>query len=206
VTEPFRELMSITKCPFARSARVVFSSDWNKNASFQKNIAVHARELEAFAQRIEDERLHGFVSKVGCVAERPSFDEVRRSFGRYLFGLAATDDSCQAAMNEEIVSLNWQFTHSGVRMFLNVFASCYPVKHSKFCDVKNGFYVLFQPERSFDFCGGVDLRSFKHIIRARFAAAGMPYNDTQIDKRIEALIYMFPSEPFGAPVEWWHEA
>lgn len=68
---------------------------------------------------------------------------------------------------------------------------------------ETGVRVFFQPEQSFDYCGARPLSVVKHEIRARFRSAAMPYNGEQIDRRLEALLYMFPMDPFGRTVRWW---
>ena len=199
----FEELRQTTKCPFAKGARVISAPDWDPALTFTENVAGQGNALRRFAMDFDEHRLHGFVARVGCEQERPSFDDVRMRFHEYLVALAETDESCSAVLAEDKLALGWQFTYADIRMFLNVFATCYPRKHSKYCEVLDGFFVFFQPERSFDFCGSRSLAIMKHEIRARFAEAGLPYNGAQVDARIEALLYMFPVEPFGEPVKWW---
>lgn len=204
MSREFTKLSSITKCPYARSASVVAAPDWDYSVGLEENAASHARAIAAFAERVESERLHGFVAKVGTSHAAPDFEAVRVGFRGYLMALAGTDRTCAESMlNQDFMSTDWQFTHSSMRFFLNVFSSCYPQPHSKYCDVDNGFLVFFQPEVSFDYCGGQPLDVAKHAIRARFASAGMPYDGDRIDRRIEALLYMFPIEPFGEAVAWW---
>ena len=199
----FSDLVLRTKCPFARSARILAAPEWESSLSLDENAVQHAAALADFARRIETERLHGFVAEVRTLPSQPSFEQVRVGFRNYLFALAKTDASCGASMSEIRLDKDWQFAHSEVRFFLNVFSSCYPIQHSKYCRGSHGFYVFFQPERSFDFCGSRPLSEFKYEIRRRFEAAGMPYNGDQIDRRLEALLYMFPVDPDGAPVVWW---
>jgi hypothetical protein len=201
----FAHLKQTTKCPFAKGSRVHSAPDWDFNLPFDANAERHGEALRDFVVQVEPERLHGFVSKVGCNQPSPSFAMVAEQFCRYLRALAKTDESCAACMSQDVLSRDWQFTYAGTRCFINVFASCYADVHSKRCDVTDGFYVFFQPERSFDFCGRSLLDTFKHEIRRRFADAGMPYDGALIDDGYEALIYMFPEEPFGAPVEWWRQ-
>lgn len=199
----FDELARVTKCPFAKKARVVYGPDWCADLALEQNALRCANALEKFGARIEDERLHGLVVKVGTASVNPSFEEVRSAFGEFLFALGATEVSCGKCMTSDFLDLDWQFSHSGTRYFLNVFASCYTPPHSKHAYVQRGFYVFFQPERSFDFCAGSSRKDVKLKIREQFARSGMPYDGTQIDRRIEALLYMFPLEPFGDPVVWW---
>ncbi|WP_372517247.1 YqcI/YcgG family protein [Mycobacterium hackensackense] len=195
--------MNVTKCPFAKNASVVFGPTWNRRCSFKGNVARHAVELRRFSRVLERDRLHGFVVKVGMRHRNPSFEGVRRTFREYLRALAETDLSCKESMEANLLSPDWQFTHSDTRYFLNVFASCYNPPHSKYIPTRYGFYIFFQPERSFDFCGRASLEEVKYHIRTAFARANMPYNGDLIDRRIESFLYMFPLQPFDSPVRWW---
>lgn len=201
----FLALRNSTKCPFAKRAVVVESPTWEPDRTFEENVQGHAVAIRAMSTRIEQERLDGFVAYVRTPSDSPSFDEVKFQFRRYLFALAETDSSCAIAMAGDFQSPEWQFTHSDVRFFLNVFAACYPEPHSKFAPVAGGFLVFFQPEQSFSFCPGPPLDRFKHVIRQRFSLANMPYNGERIDRRIEAPLYIFPVEPFGEDIRWWED-
>jgi len=106
-------------------------------------------------------------------------------------------------MAKDFLDKGWQFEFGNVRMFLNVFSSCYPKRHSKYAPIKGAFFVFFQPEVSFKKHKGASDVAMKDYIRGRFASAGRPYNGRQIDERIEALLYMFPEDPNGPPVMWW---
>jgi hypothetical protein len=205
VDQAFLELQKTTRCPFAKRAMVVAGPDWDYTLSFEENVAFHADAIRSFVSRIDPERLDGFAAKVGTESAVPSYAEVRRQFGRYLVALGETDESCRRAMESDFLAPQWQFTHSEVRFFLNVFAAFYPQPHSKYAGVRDGFFVFFQPERSFDFCAGPPLDVFKFEIRRRFTTVDMPYNGDLIDQRFEALLYMFPVEPYGEAVRWWDE-
>lgn len=199
----FDRLRGGTHCPFAKRASVLMGPTWQEKDSYEANVLRHSDALSSFGQRVAPERLHGIVFVVDEFQKALNFEEVRVGFCKYLNALAKFDKSCAKAMEADFLSSDWQFEHNGVRYFLNVFASFYGPNHSKFCSLECGFAIFLQPEVSFDFCGNVDLSSFKHEIRKRFSDAGKPYNGGQIDKRIEALIYMFPEKETDGPVIWW---
>lgn len=202
--ESFRDLQRRTHCPFARTARIVLAPDWQHDRTYTENVAHHAGALRSFVQTGTADRHHGFVAGVGVGGRYRDFSAVRAAFGDYLLALGATDESCDDRMRADRLDRDWQFTYSGCRMFLNVFAACYPKSHSKFIDTESLFYVFFQPEYSFQMCGAGPLApGVKHEIRKRFKAAGMPYDGALIDRRIEALIYMFPLQLGDEPVVWW---
>lgn len=200
----FEAMRSSTYCPFAKRARIRFSPPWQTTLDFEGNVAAHAAALSKFVVEGKRDSQHGFVSQVSLGNDACDFDSVRQAFGAYLEGLAQHDDDCHKALSADKLSRDWQFSFDGMRMFLNVFAPCYPQPHSKFIDSPHSFWVFFQPEYSFDLCG-IDPSKVakKDVIRAAFRDAGMTYDGAQIDKRIEALLYMFPIRPTDEPVRWW---
>jgi hypothetical protein len=203
----FERLRAETRCPFAKAAKVWFGPDWLPKLGWSGNVARHAVELRLFAERAATERYHGFASEVRIGPRAVDFESVRAGFRDYLGSLAEADPDCARSLAADLTVKEWQFEFSGVRMFLNVFAPCYPQPHSKRLQSENAFWVFFQPEFAFDLCN-IDPRSVatKQRIREAFAAAGMPYNGSQIDARLEAFLYMFPVDPAGEPVRWWDGA
>lgn len=202
--ESFRKLKLETTCPFAKSAKVWFGPCWDHSSDWSENIRAQAADLLRFSETAEIGGYHGYAAQIGLGSAARDFESVRRGFGRYLLALSETDASCAACMRGDFETLGWQFEYAGTRMFLNVFAPCYPARHSKRVDDFENFFVFFQPEFSFDLCGvNSDRPTIKRQIRSLFAQAGTPYNGEQIDSRFEALLYMFPHEPFGPPVRWW---
>jgi FPC/CPF motif-containing protein YcgG len=148
--------------------------------------------------------MHGFVSEIVIGLGARSFEDVRRGFRSYLNGLADHDEDCRRTLNGDKLRSKWQFSFAGMQMFLNVFAPCYEQPHSKFIASDDSFWVLFQPEFSFGLCGVDSSRGeLKQQIREKFSSCGMPYNGEMIDRRIEALLYMFPQRITDDPVRWW---
>jgi len=169
-----------------------------------ENIHLQSNELEEFSQKAFSEKYHGFLAGIDIGDAAKNFESVRCSFRDFIYAISETDESCKNSLNSDFMDLDWQFEFSNTRMFLNVFAPCYQQPHSKWINSDDHFFVFFQPEFSFDFCGiSQKSDSTKKEIRAAFALAGIPYNGSLIDDRTEALLYMFPDDPFGPPVKWW---
>jgi hypothetical protein len=205
VTETFDSLARRTICPFAKTAKLWNGPPWNFATSLSENAARHAPDLRQFGKVAKSERYSGYVAEIGT-GDATQFAVVKQTFRAYLMSLAALDPDCARVMGGGFEQLDWQFEFGGVRHFLNVFAPCYVQPHSKFIASVDRFYVFFQPEFSFDFCGvNPNSKAIKEKIRTSFGTAQMPYNGAQIDKRIEALLYMFPESPSGGPVRWWEE-
>lgn len=202
--DAFSRLQERTLCPFAEGARIWRSPAWDNSLSVLTNYSIIARELGRFVLFDRAATLHGFCAEVRLGAAACDFESVRVGFRDLLFGLASEDESCRRCLAADVLAPDWQFEFSGMRMFLNVFAPCYPFPHSKWIPDRDLFLVFFQPEHSFDLCGiNSSEQETKAAIRRRFADAGMPYNGELIDARSEALLYMFPCDPFGPPVRWW---
>jgi hypothetical protein len=157
--------------------------------TFLENVSRQSGDLRRFAQSAFAGKFHGYVAEIGIGQAATEFERVRGAFRDYLRALAAEDDSCKKCLEANPMSLDWQFEYANVRMFLNVFAPCYRRPHSKWISATDRFFVFFQPESSFDLCG-IDpgSKTTKRKIRESFAAAGMPYNGTQVDSRQEALL------------------
>jgi hypothetical protein len=202
--DEFKQLKLETLCPFAKSAKIWYGPDWDFALTFRENVSSQTDDLRRFAQSALVGRFHGYVAEIGIGKAATEFESVRHAFRNYLRELASSDESCNRCFETNPMDLGWQFEYANVRMFLNVFAPCYQRPHSKSVNAPDRFFVFFQPEFSFDFCG-IDpgSKNTKRKIRESFAMAGMPYNGAQIDARHEALLYMFPADPFGLPVNWW---
>jgi len=200
----FELLRAGTLCPFAAKAKIWTGPSWDVQVSRSQCLQRCARDLGDFSRVALDEGYDGYVAEVGLPSDGGTdLEAVRRTFNWFLRGLALHDESCRECMAKDFLDKRWQFEYGSVRMFLNVFSSYYPKRHSKYAPIEGGFFVFFQPEFSFKKHKAVLDDSMKAYIRNRFAAAGMPYNGRQIDERIEALLYMFPEDPSGPPVTWW---
>lgn len=198
----FELLKSTTHCPFAIGAKIWTGPRWNSQISQMHCLERCAHDLGDFTRVAADRGYDGYVAEVGFLpGVETNLDGVRKTFHWFLRELSKYDESCRQCMAKDYLDKSWQFEYGSVRMFLNVFSSCYPQLHSKYVAIEGAFFVFFQPEFSF--------RKYKlnHAmtahIRGRFSAAGIPYNGHQIDERIEALLYMFPENLWDPPVRWW---
>ena len=202
--DAFHGLVSKTLCPYAKTAKVWYGPDWDARATYFGNIQSQASSLGQFTAVAEAQRYAGFVSEIVIGPQAMELPAVKMAFRDYLRALARTDECCARCMDRDVSDRSWQFEYNNLRMFLNVFAPCYRAPHSKLVDTKDRFFVFFQPEISFGYCGiNPQNRTAKESIRAAFANAGMAYNGAAIDARIEAELYMFPDKAAALPVRWW---
>jgi hypothetical protein len=200
---PFDSVISGTHCPYAKRARVFDASEWNPLLSYEMNILDQAEAIRCVSNAHME--YEGVLTFVPTNSRTPLLPEVVTEFRRYLWALSALDSTCLQVMRADKLSTEWQFTFASTRYFLNVFASCYSQQHSKYVESEYGFFVFLQPESSFKRCPGRPLDEMKISIRSRFARAGMPYDGSLVDERIESHLYIFPLQYGDAPVEWWHE-
>ena len=200
----FADVVQATSCLFARSARIEHGPQWQPHQSFKANVDRNAQALETFADRIERDRLHGFVIEISAGEAAADFHVVTEVFGRVMSGLAGRDPHQAHCMTRDIEDPQWQFEFSGLRMFTSVFAPCYDRTHTKFSATPGMVFVFFQPEISFDFCNvNPHSQHTRDRIRQLFRSAGRPYDEELIDRRIEAHIYLSPQRIGDAPVRWW---
>jgi len=203
ILEPFEALRLSTLCPYAARARVAYGSAWDDGESRDANLRRTASAFAAWAAMARENRSHGFVLEVGLSAAS-DFEQVRRAFGDTLLRLNEHDPAHSSCMRRPIEAAGWQYEFGGLRLFVNVFAPCYPTRHSKHVEAERRFYVFFQPEFSFDLCGVNSAnRGAKETVRRIFRDAGCPYDGAVIDRRIEAHLYMFPLDPGDDAVRWW---
>ncbi len=199
----FAAVQASTLCPYAKAARIVHGAAWRPSEGDADNWRRNAAALAAWAGTAELRRSHGFVIEID-EPEATSFARARERLKTGLMELSAHDPAASSCMNGPFETQDWQFQFAGLRLFVNVFAPCYRLGHSKHTGDPRRMFLFFQPEHSFDLCGVNSLnRPAKEFVRSRFREAGMPYDGELIDGRIEACLYMFPLAVGDEPVRWW---
>ncbi len=203
MAEGFAAVKSSTLCPYARGARVRYGPRWEPADPDEANWVRNGTALTDWARTAHRERSHGFVIEI-AEREATNFQCVKASLKDALHRLNAQDPAASDCMNGPFDTVEWQFEFASLRLFVNVFAPCYPTGHSKHTKDPGRIFLFLQPEYAFDLCGvNPANRAAKELIRARFRKAGMPYDGELIDQRIEAQIYMFALRPGDRPVRWW---
>jgi hypothetical protein len=203
MAEGFAAIKNSTLCPYAKSARVRYGPRWTPVDPDDANWARNATALAGWADTARKECSHGFVLEIAG-RDAASFHCVEASLKEALHSLNAHDPAASDCMKGPFDAVEWQFEFADLRLFVNVFAPCYPTNHSKHSQDSERIFLFLQPEYAFDLCGvNPANRAAKELIRTRFRAAGMPYNGELIDQRIEAQIYMFALHASDQPVRWW---
>ena len=201
----FTNLQQTTFCPFAAQATVEHGPAWVNDLPFEANVARNAERLKVHLAVGRVRRLQGFVSQVGFgLGNSVDFERTVEIFRRFVFGLGDFDSSCRGSLTQDIGSVGWSLKFADEPVFLNLFAPCYPERHSKHVAYDGCLYIFFQPEYTFDFCNVNRTRvELKAQIREKFADAGMPYDGATIDTRRKALSFVFPIRTGDPPVRWW---
>lgn len=202
----FSALIEKSLCIFANQARLWGAPDWDTAKTTSFNIDAAMPYLVMFAKAAPQEDLDGFLMQVPSPRGQTFIDGMARRLRELLVGLANRDPGTNRTFLNRVDVPGWQFEFNGLRMFVMVFSDGYPIDHLRYCD--EGSFVLFQPERSFDSFGiGHDYRDSarrKAAIRSRFTNAGMSYPTHLIDERVEAALYLLPTEADSQePVAWW---
>ena len=200
----FLEIVRNTLCPYASSAQVIFGPAWEAELPFEDNIKNNAGSLSQFCHRAFANRLHGFAMEIIAGEKATQFEAVKHLFYSALKELNKHDPDLSNCMSADYTQIGWQFEFGGIRLFVNVFAPCYPERHTKYSYSKERMFIFFQPVFSFDFCGiNRTNKKAKEYIRQLFCSANRSYNGDLIDDRIEAFLYMFPMATDDPPVRWW---
>ncbi|HEY5710129.1 MAG TPA: YqcI/YcgG family protein [Solirubrobacterales bacterium] len=200
--DAFAVVKRTTPCPYALGARISYGPQWDPALGLA-NSELIAQSLAEWAKTARTSASHGFV--IGIYSpEAADFGSVTALLKTALQHLSHFDPNQSDCLQRDIEQTDWQFEFAGLRLFVNVFAPCYPPGHGKRVEDPERVFLFFQPEYSFDICGvNRDNLAAKRMIRRRFAEAGSPYSGELIDQRVEAYLYMLPLDPGDPPVRWW---
>jgi hypothetical protein len=116
-----------TLCPFASAARIWVGPNWATEVSWCENLEAIAIDLHRFCDAFRREEYAGFVIEI-------LIDEARAQDLMYLASCfcAVLRDLVQREGKSidrewrDIESPGWQFTFHETRIFMNLFAPCYP--------------------------------------------------------------------------------
>lgn len=204
--QSFEWVRSKTLCTLAKQAKLWGAPKWRGDRPIEVNVEALAPYLAIFAKAADREGLDGFVVAPGKDAESAGMSGLAAWFREFLDLLVRNDP--RPSRPDALAGVDrpgWQFSFHGVRMFVSVFSSLYPMDHPRHSGY--GPHVLFQPESSFDAHGiGAGHHSSERIkqsIRRQFTAAGLDYPSEVIDLRVEAAIYLLPRWDGDADAQWW---
>jgi len=203
--EAFMAVARGTPCPFALNANIEFARPWLSNQSFEENSEHLAADLKSFCANARQRNMHGLVLEAAVGARALSTEGAWASMRMLMTAIASRDRSASESLkSDRIECRGWQFTVDNTRLFVSLFAPCYPPGHTKHLPALDTVAIFFQPDFSFDLCGinSQDGR-VKNRVRALFERAGKRYDTELIDRRIESHIYVSPLQNGDSPVRWW---
>ncbi|MGC4956750.1 YqcI/YcgG family protein [Actinomadura citrea] len=204
--QSFEAVRSKTLCTLAERAKLWGAPRWRKDLTDGPNVEALVPYLSIFAKAAEREGLDGFVVAPCKEVEADGMSGLATWFRGFLELLCQNDPRPSGANSFAGVDHpGWQFSFHGVRMFVSVFSTVYPVNHPRHSE--SGPHVLFQPETSFGShgigAGHPPSERIKQAIRRRFAEAGLTYPAEVIDQRVEAAIYLLPRWDGDTDAQWW---
>ena len=199
----FKIIQNNIPCVYAKKSKVWGASDWNPESNVLANSLKIYPALKRFTKICSHENLDVFV-----IAAPDNYGQTIKSLSTFLkellSSLAGADEN-NICMTEQIDSPHWQFTINETRLFITVFASCYPITNSRYNYKVESTLVLFQPEASFDSNqmprGMNDYTRDK--IRANFKKHGQDYTNNIVESNIEAARYIKPINLDDEVVTWW---
>jgi len=163
--------------------------------------------MTVFAKAAPYEQLDGFIVAITDTSIAQRMVNLSACFARILAELASRDPVYGDTLSGHILRKGWQFSFTGLRMFISVFSPLYPGNHPRYSP--DTTFILFQPEQSFaDHAIGSGSRAtdcLKEMIRSDFQKAGKPYLGDLVDRRIEAHLYILPRWPGDPEVSWWQQ-
>ncbi|MEV6506752.1 amino acid--tRNA ligase-related protein [Streptomyces sp. NPDC051642] len=202
----FRLVQGRAECSFARHSRLVGGPVQDGPDAFAAGRSV-AAALRAFTDRVEADRLDGFVVELADPAHGGTTEAVATTTRAVLAGILAADGDAEAAGLAEAGQEHWWFRACGTRWFVLVFAPAYGPESPRHTFGSPSTFVLLQPVAAFDRYArprGTEIaQTVREDIRTRYAATGRPYDADLAAQNVEALKFVWPQGPTDPPIRWW---
>lgn len=209
-TREVEQLRRSTKCPFARSARLIIGTVRfiGGNRHLDRSVLEMIPRLVRMTQNGRERYLDGFMLRLPGSYGR-DINGLGHTLNRVLRLLAENDPTGQNCFGGDVLAEDWQFSFNGTRFFVTTFAPFYQQGHSRYSGTKKSVFIYFQPEYSFDnhgiFAGNPNRDHVKDSIRNLFRVARIPYDVDLIEQPIEAVKYVKPLRLGDPPVQWWRK-
>ena len=153
----FAPVVKMSRCLFAKGARLWGSKDYDETLSLESNVAASVPTLLQMLHRGEVEGLDGFVFEIRASPSVPGdlssdLEAFAAAVRRLLFTISNMDPTGErSARKAYIHDRAWHFTFARFPIFVTTFAPCYGPTSSRYtygADPESAF-VLLQPEYSF---------------------------------------------------------
>lgn len=210
INNVFLVVQAETQCPFAESAAITFARPITSKSSvieaagqLHEDIAVYVQEGIAAAP-------DGLAVALPNTVLGDDFDSLASGFNGLYRALKIHDGASEESLaTEDIEDPGWQLTIAGQRLFTLVFSSLYPTTSPRHIPEANTTFLFFQPVQSFGARlpfdkDSAEFRRTKANIRARFAKAGLAYDDVIHDGPSEAAKYLAPQHLGMRAIQWWN--
>jgi FPC/CPF motif-containing protein YcgG len=202
----FAPIQRGTHCVYAGGSVIWGARPLQEAQSGEANIGAVAADLTRFIDAAGELRLDAFVIELpgdwGATLAR-----LAQTTHAVLRTLSEHDPLAEAVLDREIDDPSWCFAFGGDPLFVNTFAPCYPVAHSRYSFDVASTFVLLQPRHSFARVvrsGETVLPvTARHRIRRDYAAHERGYDHVISAMPFEARRIVRPLTPGDPPVRWW---
>lgn len=209
INNRFRTIQTETQCPFAESAIITFARSISAESSILEAARQIHEDIDAYVHQGITTAPDGLAAALPNTVIGDDFHSLKSGFNAFYQALKIHDGASEEAIaNEDIEDPGWQLTIGGQRLFTLVFSSIYPATSPRHIPEANTTFLFFQPVQSFGARLPFDkdseeFRRTKVNIRARFAKAGLRYDETIHDGPSEAAKYLAPPHLGMQAVHWW---
>ena len=203
----FKKLIDNTYCPFAKDAKIMYSSDWDSKIDFKKNIT---RILPQFACFVTKGIPDGYELFITEIRQKSIIKQIKNFAGflnKLLHEIYLSDTRAVKYFTDGIETMEWDFTFNDVRFFIPTFAPFYKRTHPRYSFNPDAAFIMFQPDCTFDKYNisskNPDRSEITEKIRDLFLENNVTYNLRYVRGSIKAVRYIKPVNLEGPPVKWW---
>jgi len=209
INNVFLAVQAETQCPFAESAAITFARSIPSESSITEAAEQLHEDIAAYVQEGIGTAPDGLAVALPNTVLGDNLESLASGFNTLYHGLKIHDGASEESLaTEDIEDPGWQLTIAGQRLFTLVFSSLYPATSPRHIPEANTTFLFFQPVQSFGARlpfdkDSAEFRRTKANIRARFAKAGLAYDDVIHDGPSEAAKYLAPHHLGMQAIRWW---
>ncbi len=196
-----------THCIYAPASRIWGCPPWPDAAPLDVYLQRIAQDFARFTNVARELRLDGYAVELPGPGFGATLAELARTTRRVLTFLSEHDPAGDRCLDAEVERPGWVFLFGGEPFFVNAFAPCYPVDHSRYAFGDTATLLLFQPRHSFARAFRDGQSQLPDIARARirqeFEAHGRAYDTAISAVPFEAYRIIRPLRTGDPEVRWW---
>ncbi|KMY85550.1 hypothetical protein BUMB_03330c [Candidatus Paraburkholderia calva] len=145
----FESIKLNTHCSYAAGSRLWGSPPFDKSLPFRSNLANIASHCAYFVSLSQILKLDGYVIELPDLKYGENIEALGGSLHAVLHYLAEFDPAGSRGMDGPIEDPAWCFAFGGEKIFVNVFAPCYPEHHSRYGFGSSSTFIVLQPRHTF---------------------------------------------------------